>query len=46
MIKKNEKGMKLLGCKVIKLFVPVGTFESILKRLGYEVLELGAFKFL
>ena len=46
MLKKNTKGMQMLGCKVIKVFCPVGTFEPLLKRMGYEPLEIGYFKFL
>ena len=46
MLKKNFKGMQTLGCDVCKVFCPVGTFEPLLKRLGCEFLEIGAFKFL
>jgi hypothetical protein len=46
MLKKNFKGMQTLGCDVCKVFCPIGTFEPLLKRLGCEFLEVGAFKFL
>jgi hypothetical protein len=46
MLKKNFKGMATLGCDVCKVFCPIDTFEPLLKRLGCEFLELGAFKFL
>jgi hypothetical protein len=46
MLKKNTKAMQMLGCDVIKSFCPIGTFEPLLKRLGYEPLEVGYFKFL
>ena len=46
MLKKNDKSMKELGVKIIKVFCPVGTFEPLLKRLGYEFLEVAGFKFL
>jgi hypothetical protein len=46
MLKKNFKGMQMLGCDVCKVFCPIGTFEPLLKRLGCEFLEVGAFKFL
>jgi hypothetical protein len=46
LIKKNDRGMKMLGVNVIKFYFPVNTFEVLLRRLKYEFLEAGAFKFL
>jgi len=46
MLKKNQESMKKIGCQVVKVFCPIGTFEQLLKRLKYDALEIGYFKVL
>jgi hypothetical protein len=46
LLKKNEKGMRMLGVKIIKLGLYREDFNFIIKRLGYEFTEHCALKYI